>query len=158
MTRPTALVTGAAGRIGTALCRLLPAAGYAVVGVDHPQAPVGPAYVAAKHALTGTFRALDAELAPDGVGVSVVHPTFLDTPIGDRTVEDAHPHGSRTTTGGAISAEDVARVIVRVAVRRRRRGRAPARVHVGRTAHLADLVQRVAPTTAARLAARSLRA
>src|SRR5690606_1751896 len=38
--RPTALVTGAAGNIGTALLRLLPAAGYRTIGLDRPGAPV----------------------------------------------------------------------------------------------------------------------
>lgn len=108
-----------------------------------------PAYVAAKHAVTGAFRALAPELAADGVAVTVVHPTFLDTPVGASDT-------ARSTTGAAITADDVVAAITRAVTRRRRTGRAPQRVLVGRTAHLADLAHRLAPATAVRLAARRL--
>lgn len=44
-------------------------------------APVAgrPAYVAAKHAVTGLMEALRPELAADGVHVGLVHPTFVTT-------------------------------------------------------------------------------
>jgi NAD(P)-dependent dehydrogenase (short-subunit alcohol dehydrogenase family) len=246
--RPTALVTGAAGHIGAALLRLLPAAGYRTVGLDRPGAVPGdadvwwtadltdpaseaelahrvaglprldvvvngagvtalgsfegtddeafrrvmdvnyhgalratraalpalrqrgghvvtlssvagflptvgrPAYVGAKHAVTGVFRALGAELAPAGVAVTVVHPAFLATPVTE--VGAAAP---RSTTGAPLDADDVARAVVAALARRRRTGRAPGRVLVGRTAHLADVLARALPDTAVRLAARSLR-
>jgi NAD(P)-dependent dehydrogenase (short-subunit alcohol dehydrogenase family) len=251
-TAPVALVTGAAGHIGTALLRLLPAAGYQTVGLDRGPAParrtmtapaawwttdladpdceddlrervaalprldvlvngagvtalgdfeatddaafrrvmdvnyhgalrvtraalpallersghlvavssvagilptVGrPAYVGAKHAVTGVFRALGAELAEDGVAVTVAHPSFLATPV-----TDVGAPAARSTTGAPIDADDVARAIVRVLVRRRRTGRAPGRVLVGRTAHLADIAHRLLPDAAVRVAARSLK-
>src|SRR5690606_1736095 len=50
-----------------------------VVGSVAGFAPVlgRPPYVAAKHAVTGLFTALRPELEPDGVGVTLVHPTFV---------------------------------------------------------------------------------
>lgn len=110
-----------------------------------------PAYVASKHALTGLFRALRRELADDGVAVTVVHPTFLATAVGDGA------GSARTTTGRPLTSDDVARTIVGLLVRRRRSGRAPDRVLVGRTAVVADLLHRLAPTFAADRAAAALR-
>jgi NAD(P)-dependent dehydrogenase (short-subunit alcohol dehydrogenase family) len=247
--RPVAVVTGAAGHIGRALTRLLPAAGYQVVGIDRPGGPrtavtsgwwevdlsdpacgdelarrsaalprvdvlingagvtalgsfdatddgafrrvmdvnyhgalratratlerlraqhghivtissvagvlptIGrPAYVGAKHAVTGAFAALGAELADQGVAVTVVHPSFLATPV-----TEVGTGSARSTTGAPIDADDVARAIVRVLVRRERTGRAPTRLMLGRTAHLADVVHRLSPALAVRAARRALR-
>jgi NAD(P)-dependent dehydrogenase (short-subunit alcohol dehydrogenase family) len=110
-----------------------------------------PAYVGAKHALTGVFLALADELRTDGVAVTVVHPTFLATPVTE--VGAAAP---RTTTGGALDADDVARAIVRLAARHRAGRRMPTRMLLGRTGHLADVAARVSPTLARRLARRRL--
>jgi NAD(P)-dependent dehydrogenase (short-subunit alcohol dehydrogenase family) len=112
-----------------------------------------PAYVGAKHALTGVFLALADELRDEGVAVTVVHPTFLATPVTEVGATAAH----RTTTGGALDADDVARAIVRLAARHRAGRRVPTRVLLGRTAHLADVAARLSPTLARRLAARRLR-
>ena len=111
-----------------------------------------PAYVGAKHAVTGTFLALADELAHDGVTVTVVHPPFLAT-----TVTEVGAAPSRTTTGATLDADDLARALVRVVARRRQGARVPSRMLVGRTAHLADVASRTAPTLARRLAARRLR-
>jgi NAD(P)-dependent dehydrogenase (short-subunit alcohol dehydrogenase family) len=112
-----------------------------------------PAYVGAKHAVSGTFLALAAELRRDDVTVSVVHPTFLATPVTE--VGAAAP---RTTTGAALDADGVARAIVRLAARHRAGRRVPARVLLGRTAHLADVAARLSPALARGLAARTLHA
>lgn len=110
-----------------------------------------PAYVGAKHAVTGTFLALADELAGDGITVTVVHAPFLAT-----TVTDVGAAPPRTTTGATLDADDLARALVRVAARRRRGAHVPTRMLVGRTAYLADVATRVAPTLARRLAARRL--
>ncbi|TVR22096.1 MAG: SDR family NAD(P)-dependent oxidoreductase [Nitriliruptor sp.] len=115
--------------------------------------PGRPAYVGAKHALTGVFLALADDLARDGVGVTVVHPGFLRT-----AVTEVGPAAARSTTGAALTADDVARAIVAVVARRRAGRRVPQRLRVGRTAIVADTVGRLSPGLARTLAARRLRA
>ena len=106
-----------------------------------------PAYVAAKHAVTGLFASLAVELEPDGVGVTLVHPSFLDTSPADSNAADPVDTTARSTTGRPITADDVAREVVR-AVRR-----GDGQVFPGRTARLAHVVHRLAP----RLYARQMR-
>lgn len=105
-----------------------------------------PAYVAAKHAVTGLMEALRPELAADGVHVGLVHPTFVTTRLAT-----AEGSAERSTTGAQVSPDDVAAAVVDVL--RRRRDRAL----VGRTAHLAWHAARLAPRTYARLMTRRLR-
>lgn len=116
--------------------------------------PGRPAYVGAKHAVTGTFLALADELASAGVAVTVVHPGFLATPV---TTATDHTEATRSTTGGTLDADEVARRILRLAARHRAGRRPPARVLVGRTARLADVVARMSPGAARALAVRRLR-
>jgi NAD(P)-dependent dehydrogenase (short-subunit alcohol dehydrogenase family) len=124
--------------------------------------PGRPAYVGAKHAVTGTFLALAGELARDGVAVTVVHPGFLSTPVteagaGAEAGVGVGGGAARSTTGVSLEADDVARAIVRLVAGRRAGRHVPSRLLVGRTARLADLVHRVAPGVARRIAARRLR-
>ncbi|MTV27903.1 SDR family NAD(P)-dependent oxidoreductase [Nitriliruptoraceae bacterium ZYF776] len=112
-----------------------------------------PAYVGAKHAVTGTFRALAAELAPDGVAVTVLHPTFLATPV----LEVGAGAVDRSVTGAALTADDVAGAVLRLVARHHAGRRVPTRQLLGRTARVADLAARLAPEAALRLAARRLR-
>lgn len=105
-----------------------------------------PAYVAAKHALTGLFESLRPELARDGVGVTVVHPTFLTTHLATT------PGAERTTTGSPVGADDVARAVVAAVAAGR------GRVLVGRTAQLAWHVHRLAPGLYERLMTRRMTA
>lgn len=126
--------------------------------------PGRPAYVGAKHAMTGTFLALAGELARDGVAVTVVHPGFLSTPVTEAGAEveagarvGVEGGAARSTTGASLEADDVARAIARLVARRRAGHHVPSRLLVGRTARLADLVHRVAPGAARRIAARRLR-
>lgn len=114
--------------------------------------PGRPAYVGAKHALTGTFLALAGELGRDGVGVTVVHPSFLDTPV-----TEVGAGAARTTAGAALTADDVARDLVRLIFQRRVGRRVPQRVVIGATGKLADLAARVSPALARTLAARRVR-
>lgn len=115
--------------------------------------PGRPAYVGAKHALTGVFLALADDLAREGVAVTVVHPGFLRT-----GVTEVGPAAPRSTTGAALEADDVARAIVSVVARRRAGRRTPQRLRVGRTAVVADTVARISPGLARTLAARRLHA
>lgn len=108
-----------------------------------------PAYVASKHAVAGLFESLRYELAPDGVGVTVVYPTFLATSPADANRPDGATD-TRTVTGGLLDADDVARQVVRAV----RRGR--PRVYPGRVATLARVAQRVAPSVYARQMRRRL--
>ena len=105
-----------------------------------------PAYVASKHAVTGLFEALRPELASDGVGVTVVHPTFVTTVLGDGTGAAVR----RSTTGAAVTPDQVAEAVLEAVERGR------DRVLVGRTARLAWHVHRLAPGLYARLMTRRL--
>lgn len=95
-----------------------------------------PAYVASKHALTGTFEALRPELAREGITVTLVHPTFVTNLLADANRDDP---AARTTTGRLVTPEQVADQIVE-AVRRDRE-----RVLPGRTAWVAYHAHRLAP-------------
>lgn len=146
---------GALRTVRAALPALRAAAGH-VVAISSVAGlvpvPGRPAYVGAKHALTGAFLALGEELRADGIAVTVVHPTFLDTPV-----TEVGATAPRTTTGASITADDVARAIVRLHARRQRGRRVPGRVVLGATGHLADGAARLSPALARRLAARRMR-
>jgi short-subunit dehydrogenase len=108
-----------------------------------------PAYVAAKHAVTGLFTALRPELAAQHVRVTIVHPTFVTGGMG---VADPAGPGGRTTTGEEITPQRAARAVVEAAEGRR------DVVLVGRTARLAWTVSRHAPRIYTSLMTRRLRA
>jgi NAD(P)-dependent dehydrogenase (short-subunit alcohol dehydrogenase family) len=79
------------------------------------------AYSAAKFAVTGYCEAIRPELAADGVGVTVVFPLLIDTPLLDRP---GLPPILRR--GRRIPAATVVRKTLRAAARRRRRVYVPA--------------------------------
>lgn len=107
-----------------------------------------PAYVAAKHAATGLFTALRPELAAAGVGVTIVHPTFVGTGMSEvGRSQGAH----RPTTGAEVTAQDVSAAVM-TAVDRGREV-----VLVGRTARLAWTVSRLSPRLYMTLMTRRLR-
>lgn len=121
-----------------------------------------PAYVASKHALTGTFEALRPELEADGITVTLVHPTFVANELADANAAPDGTDGAdgvpvptapspRTTTGALVTPEDVATEITRAVARGR------DRVLPGRTARLAYHVHRLAPGLYERLMTRRLR-
>ncbi|TYL45685.1 SDR family NAD(P)-dependent oxidoreductase [Nocardioides sp. BGMRC 2183] len=121
-----------------------------VIGSVTGFAPVlgRPAYVGAKHAVTGPFESLRIELAPEGVGVTLVHPTFVSGGMGE-----AGPRSSgriRVTTGAEVTADDVARAVVDGVAQGR------DRVFVGRTARLSWHLYRHAPGLYTRLMTRRL--
>lgn len=94
-----------------------------------------PAYVASKHALTGTFEALRPELASDRIDVTMVHPTFVANELANATGSDA----ARTTTGRLVTPDAVADEIAAAVTRR------PERLLPGRTAWLAYHAHRLTP-------------
>jgi len=67
-------------------------------------------YCASKHALHGFFDTLRAELKPHGVGVTIVCPTFADTPFHRAGLDPAGQplDADRTTAGAAVSPEAIA--------------------------------------------------
>ncbi|MCE3285198.1 MAG: short chain dehydrogenase [Steroidobacteraceae bacterium] len=110
-------------------------------------------YAASKHALHGFFESLRTELAPDGVGVMMVCPSFIATGIDRHALGpdgDAATH-AQVVVGHRLQPHDVAERIVRGAERNCRR------LLIGRTAHAAWWVSRLAPALYERLMASRLR-
>jgi NAD(P)-dependent dehydrogenase (short-subunit alcohol dehydrogenase family) len=110
-------------------------------------------YAASKHAMHGFFESLRTELAPRGVAVTMVCPSFIATQI-DRNAlgGDGRPvRHAQITVGRPLTADAAAQQIVAGAARGRRL------LLVGRTAWLAWWVSRLAPAVYDRLMARRLR-
>ena len=110
-------------------------------------------YAASKHAMHGFFESLRTEVAPEGVGVMMVCPSFIATQI-DRNAlgGDGQPvRHAQLTTGGRLRPEDVAERIFVAAQRGRRL------LLVGRTARAAWWLSRLAPALYDGLMARRLR-
>jgi NAD(P)-dependent dehydrogenase (short-subunit alcohol dehydrogenase family) len=99
-------------------------------------------YCAAKSALGQAFEVLRAELAQDGVGLLMVYPSFLDTPI-DRNAlgADGKPAGhARSTIGSVRSAAWMAEEILKALESGRQR------LFPDRGSWLASLLWRIAPS------------
>ncbi|MFI8478980.1 SDR family NAD(P)-dependent oxidoreductase [Pseudomonas sp. NPDC078700] len=80
-------------------------------------------YCAAKSALSQSFEVLRAELRQDGIGMLMVYPSFLDTPI-DRNAlgADGKPAGhARSTIGQIRGADWMAEQILQALEQRRER-------------------------------------
>ena len=110
-------------------------------------------YAASKHAMHGFFESLRSELAPAGVDVMLVCPSFVATGI-DRNA--LGPTGGPAThrqvvVGQRLQPDAVAERVVRGAQRSRRL------LRIGRTAHAAWWVSRIAPGVYERVMARKLR-
>jgi NAD(P)-dependent dehydrogenase (short-subunit alcohol dehydrogenase family) len=111
-------------------------------------------YAASKHALQGFFTSLRAELAPRGIDVMLVCPSFVATGI-DRNAlgaDGAPARHAQVVVGARLQPDDVANRIFSASERRRRL------VLVGRTAHAAWWVGRFAPALYERIMAGRLRA
>ena len=109
-------------------------------------------YAASKHAMHGFFESLRTELAPAGVDVMMVCPSFIATRI-DRNAlgGDGQPvRHAQVTTGERLSPDAVADRIFEGAARSRRL------LLVGRTAWQAWWVSRLAPGLYEKLMARRL--
>jgi len=110
-------------------------------------------YAASKHALHGFFESLRAEVAPQGVQVMMVCPSFVATQI-DRNAlgGDGQPaRHAQVTVGRPLTTDTAAQQIVAGAIRGRRL------LLVGRTAWLAWWVSRFTPSLYEKLMARRLR-
>jgi len=110
-------------------------------------------YAASKHALHGFFESLRTEVAPQGVQVMMVCPSFIATQI-DRNAlgGDGQPvQHAQVTIGRPLTADAAAQQIVAGAARGRRL------LLVGRTAWLAWWISRFAPAVYGRLMAQRLR-
>jgi len=109
-------------------------------------------YAASKHAMHGFFESLRTELAPAGVDVMMVCPSFIATHIDRNAIGgDGQPvQHAQVTTGSRLSPEAVAERIFAGAVRSRRL------LLVGRTAWQAWWVSRLAPALYEKLMARRL--
>lgn len=78
-------------------------------------------YAASKHALHGLFNSLRCELAADGVGVSIVCPSFADTGIAKSALDGdgrvtSHP---QSKVGRVATPAEVAEAVFRAAAARR---------------------------------------
>jgi NAD(P)-dependent dehydrogenase (short-subunit alcohol dehydrogenase family) len=110
-------------------------------------------YAASKHALHGFFESLRTEVAPQGVAVTMVCPSFIATRI-DRNAlgGDGGPaRHAQVTVGRPLTAEAAAGRIVAAAARR------PRMLFIGRTARQAWWLSRVAPGLYERIMSRRLR-
>lgn len=110
-------------------------------------------YAASKHAMHGFFESLRTELAPEGVAVMMVCPSFIATHI-DRNAlgGDGGPvRHAQVTVGRPLTAEAAAGRIVAAAARR------PRMLFIGRTARQAWWLSRVAPGLYERVMSRRLR-
>ena len=110
-------------------------------------------YAASKHAMHGFFESLRTEVAPEGVGVMMVCPSFIATHIDRNAIGgDGRPvRHAQVTTGERLQPDAVAERIFAAAQRDQRL------LLVGRTARAAWWVSRLAPALYDRLMARRLR-
>lgn len=110
-------------------------------------------YAASKHALHGLFGSLRGELAPLGVGVSIVCPSFVDTAIthsaldGDGQIT-RHP---QSKVGKSATPEEVAGAVFRAAGARR------ALTVLSPVGRLSWWLTRLAPRLYEKIMTRSLR-
>lgn len=145
---------GAIAVTGAALPGLLQTRGR--IGVLSSVAGFSPllyrtAYSASKHGLHGFFESLRVELVSNGVSVTMICPSFVDTGIESRAVHHAPGEkGTWTTTGKVTSVEGLAGV-VRKGISKRKRLVLPSA-----TARSAYLVSRVSPQLFDRIMSRRI--
>ena len=86
--------------------------------MGHVGAPNRTVYCASKHAIEGLTKAMGVELAPHGIRVNSVGPTFIETPLSRPFFEDeafAKDTLGRIPMGKLGSVEDVADAVVYLA-------------------------------------------
>lgn len=83
--------------------------------MGHVGAPERSAYCMTKHGLEGLTKAMAVELAPHGIRVNSIAPTFVDTPLIRRIAEDPQVREglvSRIPMGRMASEREVALAVV----------------------------------------------
>ena len=86
--------------------------------MGHVGAPNRTVYCASKHAIEGLTKAMGVELAPHGIRVNSVGPTFVETPLARRFLADpafARDVLERIAMGKLAQAEDVADAVLYLA-------------------------------------------
>lgn len=110
------------------------------------------AYSASKHALHGFFESLRAELIDDGVSVTMVCPSFVDTGIEDRAAHRTQGEAGTWTTTGNVMTPDRLAPLIRSGLMRRRRLVLPSL-----TSRMAYLLSRISPSLFDRTMRRRIR-
>jgi|YNPBryunderm2012_1023409.scaffolds.fasta_scaffold04890_5 short-subunit dehydrogenase len=115
--------------------------------------PTRTAYAASKHALHGFFSSLRVELRQAGVGVTLVCPGYVDTPMRSRALKgDGTPQGFDQAAGRPmLTAAEVARAALEAAAKRKRL------VLLGRETYLVRVLSFLAPGLLERFLARATR-
>lgn len=110
--------------------------------------PARSAYSASKHALHGFFDALRAEVADDGIYVTVICPGYIRTNASFNALEgDGRPHNKLDADiASGLSPAKCARQIVRAIERRR------SEVYIARYEKLGLYLSRFAPALFRRIA------
>ena len=83
--------------------------------MGHVGAPLRTVYAMTKHGLEGLNKAMAIELAPKGIRVNSVGPTFVETPLSRPMLADEAFHEevlSRIPMGHLASIEDIAAAVV----------------------------------------------
>ncbi len=116
--------------------------------------PTRTAYAASKHALHGFFGGLRVELREAGVGITIVCPGYVDTPIRVRALTADGSEQGRDQAAGRrmLTARQVARASLDAAWKRRRL------LKMGTETHLARVLSLVAPGLLDRVLDRATRA
>ncbi len=86
--------------------------------MGHVGAPNRAVYCASKHAIEGLTKAMGVELAPHGIRVNSVGPTFVDTPLARRFLKDpafSRDVLDRIALGRLALAEEVADAVLYLA-------------------------------------------
>ena len=80
--------------------------------MGHVGAPLRTVYCAAKHAVEGLTKAMALELAPHGIRVNAVAPTFVSTPMTRGFAESLDEHKAQIPLGRLGTPDEVAEAVL----------------------------------------------